>query len=198
MAASIKHRHRRRKTHYIKVSLLMLVAILIFGWLLNTWMTEKLTIPLSGNTAEYSSNRSLDQLFTEAVRHMQHGEYERAISLWHSALLINPSIPEVKVNMGFSLYEMGRFTAARDFFISAMGQDAFQANAYYGLAITSEKMGDLKGAMGAMRSYIHLAANNEDERFVRKARAAIWEWESQSRPKTAEQESAVSETEPGD
>jgi len=198
MVASINHRHRRRKTHYIKVSFLLLTAILIFGWLLNTWMTEKLTIPLSGTTAEHSNNRSLDQLFTGAVRHMQHGEYERAITLWHSVMLINPSIPEVKVNMGFSLYEMERFSVARDYFISAMEQDAFQANAYYGLAITSEKMGDLQGAMGAMRSYIHLAANDEDERFVRKARAALWEWESQSRPKTAEQGAAVSEKKSGE
>ncbi|RLA11073.1 MAG: hypothetical protein DRQ59_10560 [Gammaproteobacteria bacterium] len=197
MVASITRKHRRRKTHYIKVSLLLLAAIVIFGWLLNTWMTEKLTIPISETTAEHSSNRSLDQLFTEAVRHMQHREYERAIPLWHSVMLINPSIPEVKVNMGFSLYEMERFTVARDYFISAMEQDAFQANAYYGLAITSEKMGDLQGAMGAMRSYIHLAANDEDERFVRKARAALWEWESQLLSKSAEQESAVSNTKPG-
>ena len=100
--------------------------------------------------------------------------------------------------MGYSLYEMGHFTAARDFFISAMEQEAFQANAYYGLAITSEKMGDLDGALGAMRSYIHLAGNSENQRFVRRARSALWEWESQLAAQSAEQSSLVSEAKPAE
>jgi tetratricopeptide (TPR) repeat protein len=198
MSASLPRKHRRKKTRYLNVYLLLVTAIVVSGWLLNTWMTIPPTTPLSETTMEQPANGELDRLFTRAVQHMQRGEHEQALSLWHRLLLINPGIPEIKVNMGYSLYEMGRFSAARDSFISAMDQNAFQANAYYGLAITSERMGDLDGALGAMRSYIHLAGNGENQRFVRKARSALWEWESQLAAKAAEQDSLVNEAKPAE
>jgi tetratricopeptide (TPR) repeat protein len=180
-----------KNSHYLKVSLLLLVAIVSFGWLLNAWMTSPSTTRLPLNSIEPSGNNKLNQIFTAAVRHMQQGEYEQAVSLWHQILLINPAIPEVKVNMGFSLFELGRFGTAEGFFISAMENNAFQANAYYGLAITSEKMGDLEVALGAMKSYIHLAQNKEDQPFIRKARSAVWEWESQLESKRAGNNSSI-------
>jgi len=175
-----------KNSHYLKVSLLLLAAIVSFGWLLNEWMAKPrvTTVPL--HAIEPSNNKELDQIFTTAISHMQQGEYEQAVIQWHQILLINPAIPEVKVNMGFSLFELGRYETARNFFIDAMQQNAFQANAYYGLAITSEKMGDLEGALGAMKSYIHLAQNEEDQPFIRKARSALWEWESQLESKRVE------------
>jgi tetratricopeptide (TPR) repeat protein len=182
------------KSRYLKVSLLLIAAIAGFGWLLNGWMTKSQNATMPLISIEPSKHNELDQLFTMAVGHMQQGEYELAVNLWHQITLINPAIPEVKVNMGFSLFELGRFETARDFFISAMQQNDFQANAYYGLAITSEKMGDLEGALGAMRSYIHLAQNKEDQPFIRKARSALWEWESQLESKRAENNSAARQT----
>jgi tetratricopeptide (TPR) repeat protein len=193
---TVTHTRKRpvKYSYYVKVSLLLLVAIVTFGWLLNGWMTRPQVTHLPLNSIESWKNNELDQIFTAAVSHMQRGEYEQAVSLWHRILLIDPAIPEVKANMGFSLFELGRFATARDFFISAMEQNAFQANAYYGLAITSEKLGDLEGALGAMRSYIHLAQNKEDRPFIRKARSALWEWESQLESKRAEKNSTVTET----
>ena len=198
MIASRKQKRQRKKLRYIKVSLILVVAIAFFGWLLNSWMTKSVNMPPSVNSFEPTGQGKLDQLFSAAVRHMQRGDYEQAISIWHQVLLINPEIPEVKVNMGFSLYEAGLYSTARDFFISAMEQDAYQANAYYGLAITSEKMGDLEGAMGAMRSYIHLAGSEEDERFVRRARSALWEWEAQLSSQSAAQSPAPAPPQPVD
>jgi hypothetical protein len=58
-----------------------------------------------------------------------------------------------------------------------------QANAYYGLATALEAGGDLEGALGAMRTYVHLEA--PDAPFLRKAAAAIWEWETRLRDKRA-------------
>ena len=193
MAVSGVRRYRGRKTRYIKVFLLLLVAVVIFGWLLSAWMTQSASIPLSENSIEHISNRGLDQTFNSAVRFMQQGEHEQAVKLWHRILLTNPAIPEVRVNMGFSLFELGRFETARDSFISALEQNAFQANAYYGLAITSEKLGDLEDALGAMKSYIHLAQNKEDQPFIRKAKSAVWEWESQLQSKRSKESSAVKE-----
>lgn len=120
---------------------------------------------------------AIDLYFSNAIQYMQNKQYEQAIAEWHKILLLQPDIPEVQVNMGFSLYELGRYETAREFFISAIEHQVFQANAYYGLAMVSEKLGDIEGAMGAMRSYIHLAS--DDDTFIRKARSALWEWESQ-------------------
>lgn len=167
------------KKRYLTVALLLTAAVILFGWTLNTWIAGSPAVPLSTGGIEKKGDDNLEQLFAAAVRNMQQRQYQQALSLWHRALLMAPDIPEIKVNMGFSLYELGEYATARDFFINAMEQNAYQANAYYGLAITSEKMGDLEGALGAMRTYIHLAAGEEDEKFVRLARAALWEWETQ-------------------
>ena len=50
-----------------------------------------------------------------------------------------------------------------------------QANAYWGLAVALEKLGDLHVALGAMRTYIHLSP--ADDPYVRRARSALWEWD---------------------
>ena len=73
MLAFMPRKHRRKKTRYLKVYLLLLAAIVISGWLLNTWMTKPPSIPLSEKTTERPANRKLDRLFTRAVEHMQRG-----------------------------------------------------------------------------------------------------------------------------
>lgn len=173
-----------RKGRYLTVSLLLLVAIAVSGWMLNTWMTEPVELPVLASSITNSENLDSKRIYKTAIRHMQLDEHEQALSLWHQLLLTNPEMPEIKVNMGFSLFELEQYVTARDFFIAAMEQSAYQANAYYGLAITSEKLGDLEGAIGAMRSFLHLADGDTDKKYLRKARAALWEWESQLTPKS--------------
>ena len=183
IAAAMK-RKSTRKSRYLTVSLMLMIAIAVSGWMLNAWMTQPVGLPMSPDSYD-NGDVNLKQMYTIAVRHMQLAEHEQALSIWHQLLLTYPEVPEVKVNMGFSLFELEKFVTARDFFIAAMEQNAYQANAYYGLAISSEKLGDLQGAIGAMRSFLHLAEDNTDEKFLRRARAALWEWESQLAPKPA-------------
>ena len=71
--------------------------------------------------------------------------------------------------------------AARDFFDTATTLAPGQANAYYGLAMAWEALGDLPMATGAMRSYLHLARAERPEHLAR-ARAALWTWEQARRP----------------
>ena len=113
---------------------------------------------------------------------MQSGEYEQALMYWHRALVVNPAMPEIRVNMGFTLIEMGNYKAACKSFNDALDQNAYQANAYYGLAICSERSGDIEAALGFMKSFVHLA-QPQHQAFLSKARSAIWEWESRLRPK---------------
>jgi len=180
------HEARRR---YLGGGLLLLCLVAWSGWLLSTWITRPDYLPLARDSATPLAATDVEQLFELAVERMQQRDYQAALQLWHRILVREPEVPQVKVNMGFTLYELGQFDAARDFFASAVEQNPYQANAYYGLALVSEQAGDLESALGAMRSYIHLAGPDEDDRFLRRARSALWEWESRlAQARTADTE----------
>lgn len=115
--------------------------------------------------------------FDEAVAMLHAGQHEHAVTALHRVLALAPRLPEAHVNMGFALMGLKRAAAARDFFDSAIELAPQQANAYYGLALAWEAQGDLRMALGAMRSYLHLARDERPE-HLRRARAALWEWEA--------------------
>ena len=81
---------------------------------------------------------------------------------------------------------------ARQRFEHAVTLRPHQANAYYGLALALEALQDYQGALGAMRTYVHLAP--KDSPHLRRAWSAIWEW--QSLPDTASTEPAVTPPQP--
>jgi len=120
--------------------------------------------------------RLLHQRFQQAVALLQHGEYDYAVQGFHEVLEIAPDLPEAHVNMGFALLGLEQFAAARGFFDSASNLRPSLSNAYYGLAVAWEGLGDLRQAEMAMRTFVHIADENDPHR--RKAEAAIWEWEA--------------------
>jgi tetratricopeptide (TPR) repeat protein len=115
--------------------------------------------------------------FEQAVLMLHAREYEHALVALHRVLELAPSMPEAHANAGYALLGLKRTAAARDFFEGAIALNPTQANAYYGLAVALEELGDRPGAIGAMRSFLHLA-KDEDPRHLAKARAALWEWEA--------------------
>ena len=119
----------------------------------------------------------LHQQFQQAVVLLQHGEYDYAVQGFHDVLKVAPDMPEAHVNMGFALLGLEQFEAARSFFDSATNLRPGQSNAYYGLAIAHEGLGELRSAVMAMRAYTHVA--NADDQYRRRAEAAIWEWEAE-------------------
>jgi hypothetical protein len=114
--------------------------------------------------------------FEQSVTMLHAKKYEYAIAALHRVLALAPKLPEGHVNMGYALLGLERYDAARDFFLTAIELNPMQANAYYGLAVALEKMKDLPGAIGAMRTYLHLA--DPQDPYVRKAQSAMWEWEA--------------------
>jgi cytochrome c oxidase subunit I len=120
-------------------------------------------------------SEEIDRRFAEGVALLNAKQYEAAASAIHRVLELAPDMPEAHVNMGFAMIGMERYDMARDFFDTAINLRATQSNAYYGLAVALEGLKDLPGALGAMRSYVHLA--KKDDSYTRKANAAIWEWE---------------------
>lgn len=129
--------------------------------------------------APQPGSAEFDARFQQAVIMLHAGEYEYAAVALHRLLEIAPEVPEVHANMGYALLGLHRPQAARDFFEGALALRPRQANAYYGLAMSLEALGDTGGALGAMRTYVHLSPP-EDE-HVRKALAAIRQWEAAAR-----------------
>ena len=103
-------------------------------------------------------------------------QYDFAIKALRRVIKLAPKMPEAYVNMGYALIGKQDFKAAADFFSAAIELKPYQANAYWGLAISMEQQGELEVALGAMRTFIHLSPPNDP--FLRKARSALWEWES--------------------
>ncbi len=127
--------------------------------------------------AAQKRREEVDQRFLQGVAMLHARQYEHAVTAFHRVLELAPQMPEAHVNMGFALIGLGQHAPARDFFESALALRDDQLNAYYGLAEALEGLRDLPGAVGAMRTYVHLAA--PDDPYRRKAEAALWEWEEQ-------------------
>ena len=117
----------------------------------------------------------IERRFRQGVMMLHSGRHDYAVTAFHRVLELEPRLPEAHANMGFALLGLDRDTAARDFFQSAIELRPEQVNAYYGLALAWERVCDIAAARGAMRTYLHLTPG--DDPYVRKARAALWEWE---------------------
>ena len=116
--------------------------------------------------------------FRQGVVMLHARQHGHALTAFHRVLQLEPRMPEAHANMGFALLGLGRPAQARDFFESAIELRREQMNAYYGLAVALEALSDVNGAIGAMRTYTHLA--RDDDPYLPKARAALWEWEQRA------------------
>lgn len=128
----------------------------------------------TGAAGEAATQRHFDA----AVLLLHARRFDDALAQLRRVLELSPGLPEAHANVGFALLGLQRPEAARDAFERAIALRAGQANAYYGLALAHESLGDLELALGAMRSYVHLG-RGQDEEHLRRARAAMWEWEAQ-------------------
>jgi tetratricopeptide (TPR) repeat protein len=129
--------------------------------------------------AAAAREKEIAKRFQEAVMMLHAKQYDYAITALHRVIELSPRMPEAYVNMGFALLGLKKYKAAGDFFNAAINIRPYQANAYWGLAVSLEGRRDLEGALGAMRTYIHLAPSDPNSRdYVRRARSAIWEWET--------------------
>jgi tetratricopeptide (TPR) repeat protein len=134
--------------------------------------------PLHEPEAVAAADDELQRHFDAAVLLLHARRFDDALAPLRRVLELSPGLPEAHVNLGFALLGLRQPQAARDAFERAIALRAGQANAYYGLALAQESLGDLELALGAMRSYVHLGGS-QDEAHLRRARAALWEWEAQ-------------------
>lgn len=159
------------------VGLLLTVVLVVGGgaWLAQGPATHA---PERIGASAHVAPDELQQRFDEAVLLLHARQHERAVQALKRVLELAPRLTEAHVNMGFALLGLQQTEAARRAFERAIELRPEQANAYYGLALSHEAGQDLELALGAMRSYLHLA-QGEGEAHLARARAALWEWESQ-------------------
>lgn len=132
-----------------------------------------------GAHAQAAVQEEVSKRFEEAVMMLHAKQYDYAITALHRVIELAPRMPEAYVNMGFAMLGLKKYKAAADFFNAAIQLRPYQGNAYWGLAVSLEGLNDLGGALGAMRTYIHLAPSDpKSQDYVRRARAAIWEWDT--------------------
>lgn len=165
----------------IKLRMLMLaVLLLMLGGLILANYGRRLSVTpsaaeLNALHSRQKINAEVKERFGQGVVMLHAKRYDDAIIAFHRVIKLAPEMPEAHVNMGYALIGLKRYAAARDFFEGATALRRDQINAYYGLAEALEGMHDLPGAIGAMRTYLHLAP--ADDKYRHKAEAAIWEWQ---------------------
>lgn len=128
--------------------------------------------------AKQARMNEIDQRFQQAVMMLHAKQYDLAVTALHRVLALSPRLPEAHLNMGYALLGLKNYKAAHDFFQTATELAPYLPNAYFGLAEVYEAVGEYDSALGAMRSYVHLNKNaKETDKYMIKARAAMWEWE---------------------
>ncbi len=126
-------------------------------------------------TEEEKRMAEITMRFEQAVVMLHAKQYEHAATALHRVMVLAPKMPEVYVNMGYAKLGQALPKEALVFFETATELKPEQANAYWGMAVALESSGDLAGALGAMRTFLHLSSG--DDNFARRARSALWEWE---------------------
>lgn len=126
---------------------------------------------------QQAQTAEVTERFQQGVMMLHAKRFDLALAPFNRVLTLEPRLPEAYVNLGFALLGLQRYEAARNSFESAIEIRPMQANAYYGLAVTMHEMKDAEGAIGTMRSYIHLS--KPDDRYLNNARTLLAEWEKE-------------------
>lgn len=172
---------RRRDARWRAVALT--VIIVAAGGALVAMLSEGVAIggrSPAQTAAPAPVNPEVHQRFQQGVMMLHAKQHEHALTAFHRVIELAPEMPEAHVNMGYALLGLKRYDTARQFFDGAIALRTHQLNAYYGLAVALEGLRDLPGAIGAMRTYVHLA--KPDDPYIRKAEAALWEWQAAAKP----------------
>lgn len=175
-----------RRDHRRVGVLLTLLLVLVGGF----WIDQAPADLAAEPAGTQPQAAELAQRFEQAVLMLHAKQYMQAATAWQRVLALAPDLPEANVNLGYALLGLQRHQEARALFERAIDLRPAQANAYYGLALAWEAAGNLPLAIGAMRSYLHLA-RKESPAHLSRARAALWEWQAAAGPKAADRSSTA-------
>jgi tetratricopeptide (TPR) repeat protein len=119
------------------------------------------------------------KILQTATAHIDAKRFDAAITSLNDARAQVQGDPQSYLLMARALEGKADYDTARDFYSAAIDRNSTLADAYFGFATTSEKMGDLEAAIGGMRNFLHVQPNADPQKLqIVQARSAIWEWES--------------------
>jgi len=159
----------------VRLKAVLLTLVLVFSVVLLVGYWPDAVDQQQHDTAVLASDQITASLFNEAVNDLRKHYYRQAIESFREVLKKAPRMPEAYVNIGFAHLELKQYELAKQAFITALDLRSGQINAYWGLAVSLEGLCDMPAAIGAMRTYAHLA--KLDDPYLKKANAALWEWE---------------------
>jgi tetratricopeptide (TPR) repeat protein len=120
-----------------------------------------------------------EKIMQAAKAHIRAKRYDAAIATLHEAREVLKPDLRAYMLMANALEARKDYDTARDFYGAVIDRDPWQADAYWGVATTSESMGELDAAVGAMRNFLHVQPNADPQKLrIVQARSALWEWES--------------------
>ncbi len=133
----------------------------------------------TGEAAPQEAQSAPPDDLAEARSRLAAGEYDRAIEHLTAVRERVRDRPEAYLLVGLALLGKHDHATAYDFFRAAIDRDPALAEAYFGMAVAAEGLGDLEHALGGMRIFLHLQTDPDPYRLkVAQARSAIWEWET--------------------
>jgi Flp pilus assembly protein TadD len=132
-------------------------------------------IEAAAGDGQASERAWIGPAFVAALERLRAGDAAGAEARFAAISARAPWLVEAHVNRGFALLGLERPRGAVDAFQQALALRPHQANAYYGLGVAHDLLGNRDDAVGAMRTFVHLAP--PDSPHVRRARSAIWEWQ---------------------
>jgi len=156
----------------LQSTLLTLVLVFMIVLVVDFW-TDAMNLQQTDITG-LSQDSVIASLFDKAVNDLRNRSYRQAIEGFRKVLKKTPTMPEAYVNIGFAHLELKQFELAKQAFNTALDLRVGQINAYWGLAVSLEGLCDIPAAIGAMKTYTHLA--KKDDPYLKKANAALWEW----------------------
>lgn len=157
----------------LKAMLLTLGLVLSIVIIVNFW--PAVINQQQSDVADLSQESKTVFLFDNAVYDLRKRRYRQAIEGFQEVLKTAPTMPEAYVNIGFAKLELKQYEQAKQAFNTALDLRTSQVNAYWGLAVSLEGLCDIPAATGAMKTYTHLA--RQDDPYLKKANAALWEWD---------------------
>lgn len=119
------------------------------------------------------------QRLQQARQALKANRMDDAINAAARALQLDPDNVDALTQLGVGLAGTGRFREAYAYLMKAIDLDPAHADAYFGMAVVQEGLGNLEGALGGMRSFLHTTRDPDPNRLeIAQARSAIWEWEA--------------------
>lgn len=135
--------------------------------------------PAAAKKALDPKAEEIRQVLDAARKQIQAKRYDAAIVTLHQARQRIMDDPKSYLVMGTALEGKKDYDTARDFYAAAIDRDPYMPDAYWGFATTSEALGELDAALGAMRSFLHVQPNADPQKLrIVQARSALWEWEA--------------------